>query len=160
MSSRFKADASERRIDRALQHVLKPWFPINQDVLLEIRKRFECGDYERNPSELLKDLKSDFALFTLVVKDLIQIGQAEGIPAVTLHNPIEIIKWAGPEPIGRLLSVDQRLPAIHSLSWSEPFQISRLRETAISASTASILSEKKNLDPDMGFARGVVREIG
>ena len=160
MSSRFKADASERRIDRALQHVLKPWFPINQDVLLEIRKRFECGDYERNHSELLKDLKSDFALFTLVVKDLIQIGQAEGIPAVTLHNPIEIIKWAGPERIGRLLSVDQRLPAIHSLSWSEPFQISRLRETAISASTASILSEKKNLDPDMGFARGVVREIG
>lgn len=158
--NKFKSDPSERRIDRALQHVLKPWFPINQEVLQLVRKRFAEGDYDKAPGELLKDLKSDFALFTLVVKELLQVGKCEGATAATLHNPVELIKWAGPKRIIALLSNDKKLPATHSLHWSEPFQISRLRETAISATTASLLSEKKNLDPEMGFARGVVREIG
>jgi hypothetical protein len=158
--SRFKSDPSERRIDRALQHVLKPWFPINQDVLTRVRSRFKQGDYAREPNELLQDLKADFALFTLVVKELIHVGKQENVPGATLHNPIELIKWAGPGRIQLLVENDKKLPATHSLHWSEPFQISRLRETAISATTASLLSEKKNLDPDMGFARGVVREIG
>lgn len=158
--SKFKSDHAERRIDRALQHVLKPWFPINQDVLQIVRKRFADGDYEKVPGELLKDLKGDFALFTLVVKELLQVGKAAGASAATLHNPVELIKWAGPQRILAILANDKKLPVIHSLHWSEPFQISRLRETAISATTASLLSEKKNLDPEVGFARSVVREIG
>lgn len=158
--SKFKSDPSERRLDRALQHVIKPWFPINHEVLFLVRKRFGDGDYAKAPGELLQDLKSDFALFTLVVKELLQVGKSEGAPGATLHNPVELIKWAGPVRINKILSDEKKLPAIHSLHWSEPFQISRLRETAISASTASLLSEKRNLDPEMGFARGVVREIG
>jgi len=160
MNNRFKSDPSERRLDRALQHVVKPWFPINQDVLTHVRKRFADGHYNKTPADLLQDLKGDFALFTLVVKELIQVGKSENVAGVTLHNPVELIKWAGPDRIKEILSNDKKLPATHSLHWSEPFQISRLRETAISASTASLLSEKKNLDPEMGFARGVVREIG
>jgi hypothetical protein len=35
-----------------------------------------------------------------------------------------------------------------------------LRETAIVASTAEVLSAKTNLDPDTGFSRGVIRETG
>lgn len=158
--SKFKSDPAERRIDRALQHVLKPWFPINDEVLSLVRKRFNDGDYAKDAGELLRDLKSDFALFTLVVKELLQVGKLEGAPGATLHNPVELIKWAGPARINKILSDENKLPATHSLHWSEPFQISRLRETAISASTASLLSEKRNLDPEMGFARGVVREIG
>ncbi len=49
---------------------------------------------------------------------------------------------------------------MHSLHWSEPFQVQRLRETAIAAGTASALSEQSNLDPDLGFSRGVLRSIG
>jgi len=85
--NKFKADPSERRIDRALQHVLKPWFPINQDVLASVRKRFAAGDYHKDPAELLKDLKSDFALFTLVVKELIQVGKAGERPGRNAPQP-------------------------------------------------------------------------
>jgi hypothetical protein len=41
-----------------------------------------------------------------------------------------------------------------------PLQASRLRETAIVASTAELLSAKTNLNPDTGFSRGVLRETG
>jgi hypothetical protein len=46
------------------------------------------------------------------------------------------------------------------LQWSEPFQVQRLRETAIIATTASLLSQHRNLDPQLAFFRGVIREIG
>jgi len=155
-----KIDPADRRLDRALQHVVRPWFPINQDVLNGIRKSLSDGIYDATPAQLLADLKNDFALFTFVVKELAAIGATQGVPEKTLSNPVELIRWGGPKLIGEVIAADKKLPQTHSLHWSEPFQVARLRETAVIASTASVLSEKKDLDPDVGFSRGVMREIG
>jgi len=159
--SGFKNDGSDnRRIERALQHVVRPWFPINQDVLTSIRKNLEDGAYATAPHHLLNDLKGDFALFTFVVKELGILGMQEKIEKKVLNNPVELIRWGGPARIKEILAADKKLPATHSLHWSEPFQVARLRETAVIASTAAVLSEKKDLDPEIGFSRGVIREIG
>lgn len=158
--SGFKSDGSDRRIDRALQHVVRPWFPINQDVLAIVRKGLSDNSYQKEASKLLNDLKSDFALFTYVVKELGIQGMTENLEPKILNNPIELIRWGGTARIADILSPDKKLPSTHSLHWSEPFQVQRLRETAVVASTASVLSEKKDLDPEVGFSRGVIREIG
>ncbi|MEN9847163.1 MAG: hypothetical protein RIS36_2310 [Pseudomonadota bacterium] len=159
--SGFKSDGSDnRRIERALQHVVRPWFPINQDVLTSIRKNLDEGSYTSAPQQLLNDLKADFALFTFVVKELGILGMQEKIPQKILNSPIELIRWGGLERMKDILAPDKKLPATHSLHWSEPFQVARLRETAVIASTAAVLSEKKDLDPEVGFSRGVIREIG
>lgn len=159
--SGFKSDGSDnRRIERALQHVVRPWFPINQDVLTSIRKNLDEGSYTSTPQQLLNDLKADFALFTFVVKELGILGMQEKIPQKILNSPIELIRWGGLERMKDILAPDKKLPATHSLHWSEPFQVARLRETAVIASTAAVLSEKKDLDPEVGFSRGVIREIG
>jgi hypothetical protein len=159
--SGFKSDGSDnRRIERALQHVVRPWFPINQDVLTSIRKKLDDGTYASAPQELLNDLKGDFALFTFVVKELGILGMQERIDAKVLNNPVELIRWGGCDRIKEIMAPDKKLPTTHSLHWSEPFQVARLRETAVIASTAAVLSEKKDLDPEVGFSRGVIREIG
>jgi len=159
--SGFKSDGSDnRRIERALQHVVRPWFPINQDVLTSIRKGLDEGTYAAAPQQLLNDLKGDFALFTFVVKELGILAMQEKIDSKILNNPVELIRWGGSDRIKDILAPDKKLPATHSLHWSEPFQVARLRETAVIASTAAVLSEKKDLDPDVGFSRGVIREIG
>ena len=158
--SGFKSDGSDRRIDRALQHVVRPWFPINQDVLAIVRKGLSDNSYQKEASKLLNDLKSDFALFTYVVKELGIQGMTENLEPKILNNPIELIRWGGTARIADIISPDKKLPSTHSLHWSEPFQVQRLRETAVVASTASVLSEKKDLDPEVGFSRGVIREIG
>lgn len=155
-----KIDPTDRRLDRALQHVVRPWFPINQEVLNTIRKNLSDGVYGATPAQLLSDLKNDFALFTFVVKELAALGASEGLPEKALGNPVELIRWGGAQRIGEILAEGKKLPQTHSLHWSEPFQVARLRETAVIASTASVLSEKKALDPDVGFSRGVMREIG
>jgi len=159
--SGFKSDGSDnRRIERALQHVVRPWFPINQDVLTLIRKNLDEGSYSSAPQQLLNDLKADFALFTFVVKELGILGMQEKLDGKIRNNPVELIRWGGLDRIKEILAPDKKLPATHSLHWSEPFQVARLRETAVIASTAAVLSEKKDLDPEVGFSRGVIREIG
>jgi len=156
----FKGDANSRRIDRALHHVSKPWFPMNPDVLKRVREGLEQKTYDSNFDALLEELKGDFALFTYIVKELSQKAVVSEQASSIIGNPIKLLRWGGTAAIGEILSEQQKLPNIHSLHWSEPFQVQRLRETAIIASTASVLSEKKNLDPELGFSRGVVREIG
>lgn len=156
----FKSDNNSRRIDRALQHVSKPWFPMNPDVIKRVKTGIDSGSYEQDFGALLADLKTDFALFTFIVKELTQKAVLQNISQATISNPIELIRWGGTAAIKEVLIEQQKTPNVHSLHWSEPFQIQRLRETAIIASTASVLSEKKNLDPELGFSRGVIREIG
>ncbi|MEY4668541.1 MAG: hypothetical protein RL518_1240 [Pseudomonadota bacterium] len=159
--SGFKSDGSDnRRIERALQHVMRPWFPINQEVLSSIQKNLDGGVYASAPQQLLADLKGDFALFTYVVKELGIVAVQEQVDKAILNNPVELIRWGGCDRIKEILAPDKKLPTTHSLHWSEPFQVARLRETAVIASTAAVLSEKKDLDPEVGFSRGVIREIG
>jgi hypothetical protein len=156
----FKGDTNSRRIDRALQHVSKPWFPMNPEVLKRVRDGLEQGTLSGDFNLLFSELKSDFALFTFIVKELSQKAVLQGVPQATIGNPIELIRWGGADAVRAILDEQQKIPSIHSLQWSEPFQVQRLRETAIIATTASELSKHRNLDPELAFSRGVIREIG
>jgi hypothetical protein len=151
---------SERRLDKASKHVSALWFPINPETLATLRKNFKKKFYDRAPDDLLDDLKKDFALFTFVVKELIPIARAQKLDEKITQNPAELIRWAGATRIGPIIADDRLLPLSHIFNALEPFQAERLRETAIIASTAEVLSESRNLDPQTGFCHGVVREIG
>jgi hypothetical protein len=155
-----KAGFSERRLDKATKHVASLWFPINPQQLQFIRDSFGKNTYTKNPDKLLEDLKKDFALFTFLVKELMPIATKERVAAAIVHNPAELIRWAGVQRIGDIIKNDSLLPFSHVFNALEPFQADRLRETAIVASTAEVLSESHNLDPDTGFCHGVIREIG
>lgn len=151
---------SLRRLDRASKHVSSLWFPINPDVLATIRKKVADGAYQEYPQSLFDDLRQDFALFTFIVKELVAIASEQNADPRVLNNPADLISWAGPQTIGELLTDDSRLPLNHLLQAISPLQASRLRETAIVASTAEVLSAHKNLNPQTGFSRGIIRETG
>jgi hypothetical protein len=151
---------SLRRLERASKHVSSLWFPINLEVLGKIRKKVQDGEYSNSESSIFEDLKQDFALFTFVVKELMLIGSKENLHQHILNNPGELISWAGAATIGELLTDDTRLPLNHLLHSVTPLQATRLRETAIVASTAEILSSKTDLNPETGFSWGVLRETG
>jgi hypothetical protein len=159
-SNEDNKEFSRRRLDKATKHVSSLWFPINPTVLTSIRDEFKKGTYEKHPDRLLEDLKKDFALFTFIVKELSSIAAAERFTSASAHNPAELIRWAGPIRINSIIANDIILPQSHVFHALEPFQAERLRETAIIASTAEVLSESHNLDPDTGFCHGVIREIG
>ncbi len=151
---------SETRLNRALNHVNNLWFPFNPTVISQLEEGFKDEAFSDDPDQLLTILKQDFALFTYVIKELMHIATSEQIDPVTICNPLKLIRWGGPTRIKQIVVLNKKLPSTHALSLSENFQTDRLRETAIIASTAEVLSENANLDPDMGFCRGVMREIG
>jgi hypothetical protein len=151
---------SVRRLDRASKHVSSLWFPINLEVLSAIRSKVHDGSYAATPERLFEDLKQDFALFTFIVKELMAVASKENLDSRVLNNPAELISWAGPEKICALVTDDSRLPLNHLLQSLSPLQATRLRETAIVASTAEVLSANQNLSPETGFSRGVIRETG
>ncbi len=151
---------SDKRLDRAVHHVSALWFPINPGVLKAIREGLEDGRYSSDLSPLIDELKKDFALFTYVVKELIPAAIKENVPAPTSSNPIQLMRWAGLTRLTAILGTHNEPPSTHQLESSDAFQSNRLKETAIIASTAEVLSKNQNLDPDMAFSQGVIREIG
>mgnify|MGYP006274915549 CR=1 FL=1 len=151
---------SERRLDKASKHVTSLWFPVNPETLASIREHFTTGSFNNDPERLLDMLKTDFALFTFLVKELVPVALEYNVSNDVVNNPMELLRWAGVARIKAIISDDALLPSNHLFQELEPFQAERLRETAIIASTAEVLSEKNNLDPETGFCRGVIREIG
>jgi hypothetical protein len=151
---------SSRRLDRASKHVSSLWFPINIEVLTKIRHQLCNGTYATKPELLFEDLKQDFALFTFIVKELNVIATKEGIDPQIVHNPVALLMWGCPKIVDGIINDDSNLPLSHMLQSVSPLQANRLRETAIVASTAEVLSAKTSLDPDTGFSRGVIRETG
>lgn len=151
---------NDRRLNRALAHVNSLWFPMNPEVITKAESGFSTGRFSREPTRLLALLKQDFSLLAFVVKELVAVGSRERLSPAVLCNPVELLAWAGPERIREIIFSDKGLPSTHSLQQSEDFQATRLRETAIIASTAEMLSGERKLNPDVGFCRGVLREIG
>ncbi len=151
---------SDRRLSRALAHVNSLWFPFNPSIVKRLEEGFADGRFEADRESLLALLKQDFALVTYIIKELIPIASSERLAPAIICNPIELLRWGGPRKVKEIVLSAKGLPSAHSLHSSEDFQADRLRETAIIASTAEVLSETKSLDPDLGFCRGVLREIG
>jgi hypothetical protein len=155
----FKGDVNSRRIDRAYQYIGKPWFPINLEVVKRITEGLKNGSFESNPNLLIEELRSDFALLAFTIKELYTGTLKLPDYSAKRTNPIELIRSNGAKTLRELIA-HRRLPSTHSLHWSEPFQLQRLRETAVAASTASLLSGTRSLDPELGFTRGIMRQVG
>lgn len=149
-----------RRLEKATEHVSSMWFPFNRELLQAIRQKHTDGVYKSNINKLIEDLRSDFALFTFVIKHLIPAATQENVSEQIIQNPMKLIAWAGSERVCSIIEEDSNLPNTHILETLEPFQAERLRETTIVASTAEILSEKNNLDAQEAFCQGIIREIG
>ncbi len=153
-------DHSEKRLIRAAKHVSALWFPINPAVLKSIRQGFEGAAFSADVDPLLQLLKKDFALFTYVTKELLVVAEKRSAPIAVRGNPVELMKWAGLSEIQSIVMNDATLPYTHQILGGEEFQNERFRETTLIASTAEVLSEGKQLDPSLGFCRGIVREVG
>lgn len=150
---------SERRLQRAVQHVNQHWFPVNETVLESVRKGLTEGAYELDPSFLFRELKEDFALLSYCVKELQLVAQKEHVPETISNDPYRLVQWAGPLRIKNILCTGKPI-STHALTSNEEYQDARLRETAVSASATEILTEARDMDGDQGFTHCVVRQVG
>lgn len=155
--------SSARRLERAREHVERMWFPVNMPLLEKIKLGLKEGIYDLDVDFLIVELKSDFSLFAFCLKNLLAQIREKKIappPAEMLENPVGLLRWAGVSVLRKLLETDPKKISIHSLNQTTEFQSSCLKEAMISSSTAELMAGNELLGSDMGFACGVMRQLG
>lgn len=155
--------STSRRLERAREHVERMWFPVNMALLEKIKQGFKEGLYDLDVDFLIVELKSDFSLFAFCLKNLLTQIREKKIappPADMLDNPVGLLRWAGVATLRKLLETDPKKISIHSLTETTEFQSSCLKEAMISSSTAELMAGNELLGSELGFACGVMRQLG
>ena len=158
---------SEESLDRALRHVSEGWLPPQHSVLERIKQRFTDHEYERDRSQLVLDLKEDFSLYTYCLRELTAaqanqpwaVQQYQQAPLLK-QNPVEMMESAELSTLQNILNKSEKDISRHSYAEINKLQALRFRETMISASTAEVLAESVHVDPEFGFACGMLRQLG
>ena len=150
----------DRRLERAREHVNKFWFPVNQVLVEKIRAGLASGAYELDLDFLLFEIKTDLALFTHCLRRVGQMMRAEGAHLIGCVNPMDFLRWAGVERLNEIISDDELLHSKHALEGIGSDQLSPLQKAIVSASAAEVISQTQNLNPEIGFSAGLLRQLG
>ncbi len=150
-------------IERAYDHVVTNWFPVQSEVLERIQSRLAAGEYDAHRKELTKDLKEDFSLFMFCLKELtglLETNKLHGVPQPQNSTPIDMIESSDIEVLKSILAAPPSVISTHSMADINELQTLRFRDSMLSASVAELLAEKTDIDPDLGFSCGLLRQLG
>lgn len=156
-SSDVTKENSNRRIERAVEHTERMWFPVNGEIFSRIKKGLREGAYDLDLQFLIDEIRQDFALFIHVIRKLKDV-MGEEVSSDT--NPFELLRKAGLSRLKKILLVEERDISTHSLEGSSEIQEKRLKEVAIVAGTVDALCDNLNVDGEIGFSSAVLRQLG
>lgn len=149
-----------RNLLLALKRVYEAWFPPNPDLLNRIRQGLDEGSYDLDVDFLISELKTDFALLSYCIRELVRLYKADNEPLPRNSSPIEMLRVAGIERLKKILRAQPEQISPYTLENINDLQAARLKEVLISASTAEVIAEKSNLDLETGFSSGFLRQLG
>jgi hypothetical protein len=152
--------ASRDRLDRAVEYVSDYWIPANPALLKKLQGGIAQGEYDKAASLLVSEIRSDFSLFLYCIKELVTTMRASGAEFVQPLSPVELLRNAGLDQLKKILSVDDSQVSFHALTNGNEMQLARFREVMISATTAEVISEECNLDPDAAYCTAFMRQLG
>lgn len=145
-----------KSLQEALGYVSSAWFPVNVQVLEQIRAKLAGGEYGHDHNLLLQDLRGDLALFTYCIRSL---GERVGTADRDKH-PITVFRELPLEEIGKILAEPVETMSSHSMTGLSRFQAQRLRHTLISSSAVEVLAQKGSIDEDIAFCSALTRQLG
>ncbi len=161
--------ALEENLERAVRHVSNNWLPPQKEVLDQVRKQLDAGAYDDNSKTLGDDLKSDFALYMYCLRELSAIAEKDNEEqsrfrgheeAALKLTPKQLFERADIGMLREILSKPDSEISTHSIAGMNELQALRFRESLLSASAAEVLASKNDIDPEVGFSRGPLRQLG
>lgn len=149
---------SARRLDQAIEYVARTWFPANPEVLERIRNRAESGKYQDDFELLLSDLKSDFAIFSYMLKEL----RGRYPSGATEIDPIGLMRSMDRKDLLKMITIPSDAISSHSFQEMEKAQAARLKHFIWSCSTSEMLANKSDneISSEQVFTVAVVRQLG
>jgi len=156
---RVAESGKERRLQRAVDYVQDYWFPVQADLLRNIRQGLESDLFSDDISALVGEIRNDYSLFLYCFRGVVELLKKEGIE-VPKGSPVEILHWAGIDYLKQILAEDAVGISKHQLDSADNSQKDRLHEMLISSSSAEVLARQSSVDPDQAFSAALVRQLG
>ena len=153
--------SADQLLDHAYRHVTSNWLPPQSEVLEKIRSGFDDGRYETGKNYLYEDLKQDISLFVYCLRELLVLAENEKRGAAPAqHDPLQLFEQA-PLPTLRaiLLKPGEEISKHRAADMNEA-QALRVRESMLSASTAEVLAEAKQVKGEFAFSCALLRQLG
>lgn len=144
----------EKQIAECVSHVSKGWFPVNGELLREIRDKAAQGAYESDPQGLLGDLQRDQALFGYCVKNFQRIAGYEK------RNFVEDLPKIPREDLLKLLDVSEQEISSHNFSDAAKPQAVQLKQSVLTCSAATVIGEKLGAKADDAYCCAFLRQLG
>ncbi|RIL08071.1 MAG: hypothetical protein DCC75_09510 [Proteobacteria bacterium] len=154
------ANFSEKRLERACQHVSDLWFPPNPDLVSKLRSGLDSGKYEDDIDSLLLEVRGDFSLYVYCLKEVIALLKKEGVSVPEQATPFELLRTAGLKNLKAILETDDNSISRHFYDGMSDYQRSRFEEAIVSASTSQVLAESSEIDPELGYSAALLRQLG
>ncbi len=146
-------------VDNAADHVSKAWYPINKDLLDEIRSALKEGRYDGRIDPLVQDLKADASLYLLCLKKLSSLIDQAKAENGNLTPP-KVFRQVGFGACQEVLLSDLDKDIPHRFENISELQAARVKECVVSASASEILAQDSAIDPELGFSCALLRQLG
>lgn len=150
-------EAASRRLEKACEYVSDLWFPVNSKLLDDVRQRLDNGSYPTT-KQVQDDLKGDIALYLYTLRALALRLKQNGIEVES--NPVRLFDRVGLEGMQRVFDEFPRSLSTHSLERINPQQLSRLKESMISATCSESLAPAHSVDSEEGYTGALIRQLG
>ena len=154
MSNRPSAPNSvERRINRALSHVEDYWIPVNPNLFRKLSQDLTNLESKSEIDQFVSSIESDIGLHSWCLREnLIRAGD----DASTAGG----LRSLSAKELQQIFPKDLHTISNHDLHASDDLQLSRLRESLLSAASAEQLSEHFMLEPEQAHAAALLRSLG
>ncbi len=148
---------SSFRLERAKEHVLRNWLPINHKLLDELRQELDNPENIHTVDSLLVKIKTDMGLFLHCLQVLIEEHRNTLESEI---NPINLFYTAGVERLKAIIKNPNLDKNVHSFENMSENQVAALQHAFVSASAAEAISEKQDIESDYGFLVQILRSLG
>ena len=159
-SAANNSGGSSRRLERVKKHVNKHWIPINEELGAKILEGIDEGIYDLDIDFLIADLRNDIGLLLLCLRELAVKAAASNLPRPVSDNPFDVIRRAGLNQVGEVLTKSIMNGSRHSYSTSSDVQTDRITEMLVAASAVEVMTENMELSTEQGYSVSLLRQLG
>ena len=149
---------TNRKLLNACEKVSQNWFPVNKSQLNKICEGLKQGVYDLDLEFLISEIKTDFALYSLCLKEI--KGQSLQKGGEVLTHSDDLFKLAGQKRIAEIVVQIATQESAFPLEEATAEQLHRFRETLICTSSAEVLADHRNIPREDGYASAFLRQLG
>ena len=159
MNGVHRQTLNAKNFSEAFKITSQRWFPCSTGTLSRVRERIAAGYYHDNKKELLRDLRSDAALFLYSLRKLRKMIVVSASGKLSTVNDDESMDELI-DSVREIISDLTKKEIYHSYSQLTEAQAGRFKEMILSSALTDSLAEKLSIDKNVGFTCSLLRQLG